>query len=346
MRRIFTFLMCVSGLSLAVTYTHSAEPAAADDSPVPATTAIDEGQPAAGGDDADNEDAGPPRADSGRNATPRQLPMAPESLVRSLKERLEELRTRLDDAPNNYKGQVLEGFEHRLQGQIEQLERTLDRIERADGTASTGDDARPAGKADWEETTARARRMARDVTGRELARLRELAEKLEQSATEETANARTVLERRIDELEHYLAERRERRDAVAESSPQDDDSRPVARLRHLRAAIEHLQAAGLIDQAHGLKRVAAELEAGVRREQAIQQAADSRERAMQQAADIRERAAGQAEAATREATRASRKTAAADDEVRELSQQVGLLRRELRRLRAEVDELRQNVSPE
>jgi hypothetical protein len=367
MRRFFAFMMCVSGLSLAVTYTHADEPAAtaiAEESQPPSETAEPQS------DAAERPPTSPDPTAEARHKLDEMLGRwrqvyrqefgEDELKPEDIKQKITQLEVLLQDSrrlAEEFTGQALEQARAAYEKKIARLEESLADAEAQSARRLEGENKqrKEAGRerpqdaaADRENDESSESASARRHVELDLAKLRAIAEQLEQSATEEADKARAAVERRIDELERYLAERRVQRDAAGrrtdgESPRPAADPRPVARLRHLRAAIEHLNAAGLREQANGLERAAAEMQAQIERDRAVQQAEARREQSERPADDNAERREVRRQEVRQHI--GERREAGAFDEVRELSDEVRQMRRELRRLRAEVADLREQHAP-
>lgn len=298
MRRFFSLLMCVSGMSLAVTLTQ------ADDSGSLPVAELGEPQAVEATADTKGEPEAPPEPLEERIEDYRQKFGGDDidADVRILIEKLEQLAAESQRVGEKYTGKALERAQTEIAAKVARIEAKLAEIE-ADFQQG------PAG----EPVEARAARVAQKLVEGELANLRSMLEKAQESATDEAQAARAALEGQIDELETYLAERREQRDAGA------DLPEPVARLRHLNAAIEHLEAAGLRDVANNVREHA-------HREIQNQRAAEALRR--------------------HRAERAAAEPPGIEEERRQLKDQVRELNSKVRQLQNEIENLRRKPAAE
>lgn len=329
MRRFFSLLMCVSGMSLAVTASQADEPTPPPVAEHKNSSALPRELPTP---HADAPDAAPTAAEPtsetrqqldqllqrARDLSRRQMSDAElAAQIQRLVATLHSLSNRADSLARTLAGKAHDRAQVALNDQIAVVRASLEELE--------AEAARRAETAQSAES--RADRLARSLAERTLteaqqAELRAMIRKLRESATSEARSARVTIEGQLDELEHFLAERREQRIVRPdEARPDAERSEPVARLRHLNAAVEHLEAAGLHDVAMNVREHAQLLQRKIER----QRVAEALQR--------------------KSAQRAAAEQPALDDERRPLNEQVRELRREVRRLRAEMDQLRQDLAP-
>lgn len=419
MRRLLAFAMCVSGFTLAISWSRADEPTATEDaqpgtlagepSARPVVVRTEPGEQHAAEKSVDRDVAAASELiapEKGRAERRRRLDDArlrnwlriydhssrhgsTIPVVEQQLERLGHLEQAVEQLPGKYVGRELELARARFEQEIALIERFLDEVqERQAADAAAKQEAQAAKKKPADDPRTKLaeqsaaeqirelqNRMAELQAGegpvaqrlqKELERLRQLAGEVEQSAGKEAEAVREEIERQIDNVERYLRERRERRDAAEKSkvpfgegeAHADAEMRALReRLRHLQAAIEHLNAAGMPEVARDLQRHAENLrrEAELHRTANAQREAALRavEEAEREAAELRERVSRdrellrqreRKEAAAREADKTAERETDVDG-VREIAEQVRELRQELRRMRAEIDELRNAHAP-
>lgn len=329
MRRFFSLLMCVSGMSLAVTASQADEPTAP---PTAERTARPIGVPHAETATAEAAEA-PAPTDWATESRDRfhKLRDRLQSLYRleigddELASRIEKLARQAQglygeslSIAEKLSGDGLEQARTNINDRFARLEKSLEEAEARSRDSGESETAERAAAVDRAES--RAGRLARSLSRGTLsdsqrAELIAMIRELQESAANEAQSARVTVEGQIDAIERVLADRRERRDAQRDEARSDQHhSEPVARLRHLNAAVEHLEEAGLREIARDVKEHARELQ----REIMMQ---TQREQQRRSAAAVAEQPA-------------------ADEERRQLSEQVRELRGEVRRLRDEMEQLR------
>ncbi|MBL8848485.1 MAG: hypothetical protein JNG89_02330 [Planctomycetaceae bacterium] len=305
MRRFLAFVICISGFTIAVSWTRADEPAvpATDNGPTSPAAAVP--SPSARPEIVRTEPGEYRRQaeEQSRESEDRQ----PDSTSDQLQRHLDHLYEQASHLNEHFVGPALEHARSVVEARIAQIEQIQQR------EATVPDDVEAIEIADLEQN---------------LAELLAHAERLESTAGEHLEAARRAIEQRVDEVERALAERRERRDAPADRArpePRDQPARPEGdqagcelqeKLRHLHGALDHLRAAGFEDLARETER-------------RMQELAAAHQAARRHAAEAREQ---HGEAADLQPIRGA---------IRDLSNEVGELRRELRRLHREVDQLRQ-----
>jgi len=347
MRRFFAFLMCISGFSLAVTYTHADEPAATPiaepaDAPAVSEAEIPQTLPSDPVPEATDPAAETQKALQEMMARWRELyreRINDEELQAELKasmRQLERLGNESRRIAEQYAGQALEQARATMDERIARHKKLLEEAEensvrQAEAASESRDGHSPdAGNERRGRGVPMPRRPETSIESH-LSSLRRLAEQLEQSAGEETDQARAAVERQIDQLERILAERREHRDAVAQPATAEmvDTER---RLAALKLAIRSLKQARFDKQADELLPELEKLEAQAQAYR--QQRAAARETLQREAQESKPRLHIE-----------QRREAGAFSEVRELAEDVRQLRRELRRLRADVEKLQTQHAP-
>lgn len=349
MRRIFAFLMCVSGFSLAVTYTHGDDPAATPiaepaDAAAQPEPAIPQTEPSDSVPQAADPAADTQQALQEMLARWRELyreAVGDDELRSEIEQSMKQVEREYERTRRHaelYAGEALKRVQAALDERVARFEESLEEAEaqsarRADDEDKPRDERSPDAGNESHDREAPMPAHPTATIESHLSGLRRLAEQLEQSAGEETEKARVAVEQQIDQLERYLAERRERRDASGQP-PMAEMIETERRLAALKLAIRSLKQARFDKQAAELLPELEKLETQAQFYREQREAARESLSLQRQVQESKPRLHIE-----------QRREAGAFAEVRELSEEVRQLRRELRRLRAEVEELQKHHAP-